>query len=91
VDKAFPIVREDTEKIKGTLLDTAYFPLRLATDAKEHVFQTYSSEYTKCGGNGIVASGKAVITTGLVLSQEYLAWLSAFLNTKQKQAKTTVH
>jgi len=91
VDERFPIVKEDTEKIKGTIFDTAYFPLRVAGDARQHVFDTYGSEYKKCGGDGLFASGKAVITTSLVLSQESLNWLSAFVAQKKQQTKETVN
>ncbi|KAH8695406.1 putative pathogenesis associated protein Cap20 [Talaromyces proteolyticus] len=91
VDERFPIVKEDTEKIKSTIIDTAYFPLRLADDARQHLFDTYGAEYKKCGGDGYVASGKAVITTGLVISQESLAWLSNTLAAKKEQAKETVN
>lgn len=90
VDEKFPIVKEDTEKVKSTLVDTAFFPLRVAGDASKHVLDTYGSEYKKCGGHGYVASGKAVITTGLVISQESLGWLSDFLSDKKEQTKTTV-
>jgi hypothetical protein len=91
VDEKFPIVKEDTEKIKTTIVDTAYFPLRLADGTRKHVFDTYGSEYKKCGGEGYVASGKAVITTGLVISQESLAWLSDYLADKKEQTKEAVN
>ncbi|KAL2008119.1 hypothetical protein VTN00DRAFT_8101 [Thermoascus crustaceus] len=91
VELVFPIVKEDTETIKGTVLDRVYLPLRLAGDVKKHVFELYGSEYTKCGGDGYVASGKAVITTSLLLSQESLAWLSSFLGSKKEQVKDAVN
>lgn len=61
--------------------------MRLAGDMKHHLFDTYGSEYKKCGGNGLVARGKAVITTSLVLSQESLAWINSWLQTKREQVK----
>jgi hypothetical protein len=76
VDARFPIVKEEPDKIRGTIIDTAYFPVRLAEEARQHLLDTYGAEYKKCGGAGYVASGKAVVTTSLVLSQESLAWLS---------------
>lgn len=86
-DSAFPFIKEDTEKLKGSIFDNAYLPMRLAGDMKQHLFETYGSEYQKCGGDGMVASGKAVITTSLVLSQESLAWINSFLQTKKEQTK----
>jgi len=91
VDEHFPIVKEDTQKIRGTIINTAYFPLRVAGDARKHVLDTYGSEYKKCGGDGLFASGKAVITTSLVLSQESLNWLSQLLAQKRQQTKDAVN
>ncbi|KAL4941703.1 hypothetical protein BDV06DRAFT_212414 [Aspergillus oleicola] len=90
VDTTFPIVKEETGTIKQTIYDTAFFPLRLAGDAKNHLFSTYGDEYKKCGGDGIVASGKAVITTSLVLSQESLGFLSSLLQKKKAQVKDLI-
>ena len=85
VDHTFPIVKEDTEKIKGTVLDYAYFPFRMAGDSKNYILDTYSGEYKKCGGNGYVAGSKAIITTGLVVTSDTLAWLSAYLGQKKEE------
>jgi hypothetical protein len=91
VDERFPIVKEDTDKIRGTLVDTAYFPVRVAEDARQHLLDTYDAEYKKCGGAGYVASGKAVVTTSLVLSQESLGWLSTAIAAQKEQAKEVVN
>jgi hypothetical protein len=91
VDETFPIIKSDTDKIKGTVVNTAYFPLQLAGDVRKHLFETYDSEYKKCGGDGLVAGGKAVITTGLVISQESLAWLSSVLSARKEQTKEAVN
>lgn len=91
IDATFPLIKEDTDKIKGTIYDRAFFPLRLAGDAKQHVFEVYGSEYKKCGGDGVVAGGKAMITTSLVLSQETLALINSFLQAKKQQAQEVVH
>ena len=78
-------MKEDTQKIKGTVLDYAYFPFRLAGDSKNYILDTYSMEYKKCGGDGYVAGSKAVITTGLVVTSDTLAWLSTFLGQKKDE------
>ena len=85
VDHTFPIVKQDTEKIKGTVLDYAYLPFRFAGDSKNYILDTYSSEYKKCGGDGYVAGSKAVITTSLVVTSDTLAWLSTFLGQKKEE------
>lgn len=91
LDTSFPIIKEDTNKIKGTIYDTAFFPVRLAGDVKSHVFETFGSEYKKCGGDGMVAGGKAAISTSLILSQESLAYISSFLQNKKAQAKEVIN
>ncbi|KAL3463833.1 MAGE family-domain-containing protein [Aspergillus heterothallicus] len=91
VDATFPFIKEDTSTLKSTIYDTASFPLRFAGDLKSKVFSTYGDEYKKCGGDGYVASGKALITTGLVLSQESLAFFSSLLQQKKAQVKDIVN
>lgn len=90
IDTVFPIIKEDTEKLRGSIYKNAHFPMRIVGDAKHHLFDTYGSEYKKCGGDGMMASGKALIATSLVLSQESLAWINSFLQTKKDQAKDAV-
>ncbi|KAJ5123330.1 hypothetical protein N7448_009427 [Penicillium atrosanguineum] len=91
IDTRFPIIREDTQKIRGTIYNTAGYPVRVAGDVKHHVFDVYGTEYKKCGGDGLVASGKAVITTSLMLSQESLAWISTFLQKSKEEVKEVIH
>ena len=85
LEKTFPIMKEDTKKIKGTVVDYAYSPLRLVGDSKNYLLDTYSSEYKKCGGAGYVAGSKAVVTTGLVVTSDTLSWLSSFLGQKKEE------
>lgn len=87
VDNNFPIVKEDTEKIKGTVMDFAYMPFRLVDDGKNYLLDTYSSEYKKCGGDGMVSGVKALITSGIVVTSDSLAWLSSFLAQKKDEGQ----
>lgn len=87
IDQTFPIVKKDTEEIKDSVLDVVFMPLRMAFQGKDYVFKTYSNEYKKCGGDGLVASGKAMITTSLVLTSDTLNWLSSYLSQKKEEAK----
>lgn len=90
VDETFPIVKEDTQKIKDSIFDLALLPFRIANNSKNYVLKTYDGEYKKCGGNGYIASGKALVTTGLIVTSDSLAWLSTFLNEKKEQTKDVV-
>ena len=72
------------------MLSLAFLPLRLVGQTRDYVYKTYSSEYKKCGGNGYIAGGKAMITTGLVVTSDGLGWLSSFLQTKGEEAKEEI-
>lgn len=85
IDTRFPIIREDTQKLRGSLYNRASLPVRLAGDAKSHLYEIYGTEYKKCEGGGVFASGKAIVTTSLVLSQESLAWISTLLLAKKEE------
>lgn len=87
VDSTFPIVKEDSQKIKNSVINLAFFPLSLAGNSKDYVFSTYSSEYQKCGGDGYISGGKAVITTSLMVTSDSLSWLGSFLTKKKQQTK----
>ncbi|KZF25254.1 putative pathogenesis associated protein Cap20 [Xylona heveae TC161] len=87
VDEKFPIVKEETEKVKGTLFDYALFPVQLAGQGKEYVFSTYGDEYQRVGGKGIITTGKATVSTGLRITAETLNWLSGYLGPKKEAAK----
>lgn len=66
-------------------MDLAYFPFRVIGDGKNYVLDTYTSEYKKCGGDGYVSGGKAMITTSLVVTSDTLAWLGTFLGQKKDE------
>ena len=83
-------MKEDTQKIKSTVFDYAFYPFKLAGESKDYVFKTYDSEYKKCGGDGYISGGKAMITTSLVVTSDSLAWLSGFLGQKKEQTKDIV-
>lgn len=90
VDSAFPMVKEDTQKIKSSVINLTFLPLRLAGSSKDYVLNTYSGEYKNCGGDGYISGGKAVITTSLVITSDSLAFLSSFLARKKQQSKEVV-
>lgn len=86
-DEKFPVIKEDTEKVKGSILDLVFTPLRLVGQTKDYALNTYWNEYKKCGGDGYIAGGKAVVTSGLVITSDYFSWLANFLNQKKAEAK----
>jgi len=90
IDENIPIVKSETEEIKKTVLGYANWPVKVATDSKDWIFNTYGEEYKKCGGDGIVAGGKAVITSSLIITSDVLSWVSSLLAAKKAQAEEIV-
>lgn len=86
-DERYPVLKEDTQKLKGNIVDLVFMPLRLAGQSKDYALNTYANEYKKCGGDGYVAGGKAIITSGLVITSDTFAWLATYLSNKKEQAK----
>lgn len=90
VDERIPVVKSETKEIKGTIFSYVSWPLDKAGETRDWALSTYSDEYKKCGGDGVVAGGKAAVTTSLVLSSDVLKWLSSFLQAKTQEAKEVV-
>ncbi|KAF1984324.1 putative pathogenesis associated protein Cap20 [Aulographum hederae CBS 113979] len=88
VDERFPILKEDTQKIKSTVLDYAFFPLAVAGQGKEYVVGTYKDEYSKVGGKGVVTTVKAVISTEFKLTSDVVQFLMDYLGPKKEAAKS---
>jgi len=86
VDETFPIIKKEAAEIKGSIKDLINYPFKVAGEGKDYLFSTYDSEYKKCGGDGYVAGGKAIITSGLVITSDTLNWLSNFLSQKKGEA-----
>ncbi|RMD43202.1 hypothetical protein DV735_g1892, partial [Chaetothyriales sp. CBS 134920] len=86
IDEAVPILKSETKEIKSTISSYVFWPLNKTTETKDWALQTYNSEYKKCGGDGLVATSKALVTTPLILGSEVLQWLSTLLQEKSNQA-----
>jgi len=87
VDGTFPIVKEDTHKIKDTVLDYAFFPLRVAGQGKEYLFSTYQDEYKKTGGDGIITTAKALVSTELKVGVDTIHFLLGYFQKGKETAK----
>jgi hypothetical protein len=89
-DEKIPILKTETKEIKSTVHDLAHWPFKVAGESADWIKHIYSDEYKKCGGDGVVAGGKAAITSSLILSSDLLGWLSSFLVSKKDQAQDAV-
>ncbi|KAI9672907.1 MAG: hypothetical protein M1829_004457 [Trizodia sp. TS-e1964] len=91
VDDRFPIVKEPTEKITGTLLSYAIFPLKVANDGKEHVLQIFGKEYQNLGQAGVIPAAKAAVNTGVIITAASAEWFFDFLRFKKQQVQQVVN
>jgi len=91
VEETFPIIKEDTEKVKTAAIAYATLPLRLAGQGKDYVFATYNDEYKKTGGEGIFTTAKAIVSTELKVTADVLQKVAEFLSSKKEEAKTKLN
>ncbi|KAI2642260.1 hypothetical protein GGS21DRAFT_501716 [Xylaria nigripes] len=87
IDQRIPALMKPTDELVSDGKALVYFPVRKGLETKSHVLDVYNSEYKKAGGDGLVTSGKALISTGLVVTSETLNWVSDVLRAGKVQAK----
>ncbi len=90
VDEKVPVLKSETQEIKSSIWSLLFWPVTKTAETKDWALDTYSAEYKKCGGDGMVAGGKAAVTTPLILGSDVLQWLSSFLQAKKDEAKEIV-
>lgn len=90
LDEKFPIVKKPTNEIVGDVKTIAMFPLRVGQTGKEHVLNTYETEFKKFEGNSIVSYGKAALTTTFIITTEALTQVSNLLGKSKSQARQTI-
>ncbi|KAJ4303244.1 hypothetical protein N0V90_002137 [Kalmusia sp. IMI 367209] len=92
VDHRFPIVKEDTSKLRQTVSEYVGLPFQLAGKGKEYVVGTWQDEYSKTRGNeGVVKSVKALISTELKIGLDGYAFLVEYLHKGQKETSKKVN
>lgn len=91
IDKKFPVVKKPTEELYADTKSLVLLPYHKGLEGKDHVLQVYNSEYKKNEQAGLVAHGKAAVTTVLVVSNETLSWISSFLHQKKAEATNAVN
>ncbi|KAK7177288.1 hypothetical protein PSPO01_16664 [Paraphaeosphaeria sporulosa] len=88
VDNKFPIVKEDTSKLKETVQSYALFPFALVGEAKKYVFRTWDDEYNKTKGHSLVKSAKTLISTELKIGHDGYNFVVSYLyNAKGQTSK----
>ncbi|KAI2467820.1 hypothetical protein F4781DRAFT_298567 [Annulohypoxylon bovei var. microspora] len=87
IDARLPALKKPTHELWTDGKNFVFFPVRKGYETKNHVFDVYSTEYKKVGGDGLVTSSKALVSTGLVVTTEALTWVGDFLRARKVQAK----
>lgn len=91
LDEKLPIVKKPTNEIINDAKTLVLLPFRIGQSGREHVLNTYDSEYKKVeGNNNLVRGGKAVLTTTLILTTDTVNTISSFLGAKKTEARRTV-
>lgn len=86
-----PALKKPTDELVSDGKAIIFFPVRKGLETKDHVFDVYSSEYKKVGGEGLVTSGKALISAGLVVTSEALTWVGDVFRAGKVQAKESTN
>lgn len=86
VDNQVPAIKKtDMEALKSHAFDMAHFPFKVASEGKDYVFSTYNDEYKKTGGNGLITTGKAILSTELRITAEAIHKVADLLGPRGKQ------
>ncbi|CAG7565414.1 unnamed protein product [Fusarium equiseti] len=91
IDEKFPAVKKPTDELYQDTRALILFPLQKGLEGKDHVFQVYNSEIKKVDQGGLVAHGKAAVTTVLLVGNETLSWLSSLLHQKKADTANAVN
>jgi hypothetical protein len=90
VDEKFPLVKKPTNEIINDAKTLVLFPIRVGQTGKEHVLNTYGSEFKKVEGNSLTSYGKAALTTVLIITTETLTTVSNYLGRAKTEAREAV-
>lgn len=87
-DERVPILKSETSEIKKTATDYVNWPINVAVNQKDYYVNTYSDEYKRCGGDGLVAGSKALVSGSFVVASDWLAYIASLLQRSKEEAKS---
>ncbi|KAH7040001.1 uncharacterized protein B0I36DRAFT_357362 [Microdochium trichocladiopsis] len=87
IDDRLPVLKKPTDQLWADTQSLIYLPVRKGSETRDHVLSVYSSELKKIGGEGVVVNGKALVSTGLVITTETLTWIGDLLRAGQAKSK----
>ncbi|KAI9648033.1 hypothetical protein NHQ30_002661 [Ciborinia camelliae] len=91
LETKFPAVKKPTGELYSDGKSLVFYPLTKSSEGKEYVLGKYNGEVKKTEDQGILGYGKALLSTGLIVSSEAFQWLSQFLSAKKAEAKETAN
>lgn len=84
-EKYFPVLKEDSEKVKDSAMRLIFWPFYLAAHTRDYAFDTWNDEYKKTEGEGIPKLVKAAISTDLkFMSDAYNMAMSILQQGKER-------
>ncbi|KAF2731448.1 hypothetical protein EJ04DRAFT_514556 [Polyplosphaeria fusca] len=91
VDAHFPIVKEDTSKLKEKVQGVAFLPFALAGKGKQYLFSAWNDEYSKTrGDDGLAKNVKAFISTELRIGHDGYKLVREYLQKGKQEASKRV-
>lgn len=85
IDQRFPAVKKPTGELYEDTKSLVLLPYRIGLEQKDHVVSVFTGERKKAGGDSIVPTGKALLSTALIVTSETLHWASGLISSgKQK-------
>lgn len=91
VDENAPFVKKPTGELYAGAKGIIFLPYNTGIETKDHVLEVYSAECKKLGGDNIFTYGKALFSTALISSSEFLTWAGHVLNNKREDAKEVLN
>ncbi|KAL8684667.1 MAG: hypothetical protein Q9218_008197 [Villophora microphyllina] len=90
VEGTWPLITEEPRKIKNEVKNLVFLPVNKIKERRDYVLDTYSQERSHHGKTGLMAKGRAVICTQLIIVSDGLLWVKSILSGGQQTAKSVV-
>ncbi|KAL8659053.1 MAG: hypothetical protein Q9226_000634 [Calogaya cf. arnoldii] len=90
IESTWPLIKEQPENIKAEVEYLVLLPLTKSKECKDYVSSTYANEYARCGKGGIMATGRALICTQLIVLSDSLLWIKSVLSGGHEQKTVAI-
>jgi hypothetical protein len=87
MDERWPVVKKPADEIYTDAKNVVLYPYHRGLEGKDHVFSVYSAECKKVGGEGLMTTTKALISTVVLISSDTISWVGEFLAARKAEAK----